>query len=220
MSDSATIMLVPFRAARPRMRVLRKFQRHVQRIHELVDLDGLGEIVEESGLEALLDVAGHRIGAERDDRDMRRRRVCAQDFHRFDPADAGQVDVHQDHLRLIGARELDAEIAVRRAQQAQVGAARDELLDQLQVGRIVFHVEQRAQRRAIAAPAVAPAPRARLPEPQAAARSSGSTRPRTRCPPRRCFPRRWRPPSARPAAWSPPGRCPCLPPRRPPCRAD
>ena len=124
-------------------------QRDVQRVHELVDLDGLGQVVEESGLEASLDIAGHRVGAQRDDRDMRRRRVGAQDFHGLDSADAGQVDVHQDHLRLIGARELDAEIAVGRAQQAQVGAAGDELLDQLQVGRVVFDVEQRAQRGAV-----------------------------------------------------------------------
>ena len=74
-------------------------------------------------------------------------------FMRFDAADARQVDVHQDHVRQIGARELDAEVAVGRAQQAQVGTARDQLLDQLQVGRIVLDVEQRAQRRASAAPA-------------------------------------------------------------------
>ena len=80
-------------------------------------------------------------------------------LHGLDAADAGQVDVHQDHLRLIGARELDAEVAVRGAQQAQVGAARDELLDQLQVGRIVFDVEQGAQRRAVGACGRTAAPR-------------------------------------------------------------
>ena len=113
---------------------------------------------------------------------VRRRRVGAQDLHGLDPADAGQVDVHQDHVRLIGARKLDAEIAIRRAQQAQVGAARDELLDQFQVGRVVFHVEQRAQRRAVRHLR----PRQRrtlgLREWQAAVRSSGSIRSRTRCP--------------------------------------
>ena len=34
-----------------------------------------------------------------------------------------------------------------RAQQAHIGAARDELLDQLQVGRVVLYIEQGAQRR-------------------------------------------------------------------------
>ena len=50
--------------------------------------------------------------------------VRAQDFHGFDSADAGQVDVHQNDVRLIDARKLDAEIAVRYAQQSQFRAAR------------------------------------------------------------------------------------------------
>src|SRR5450759_2892958 len=36
----------------------RKFQCHVQRIHELVDLDRFGEITEESCLQTILDIAG------------------------------------------------------------------------------------------------------------------------------------------------------------------
>ena len=44
----------------------------------------------------------------------------AQDLQGLDAADAGQVDVHQDHVRLAGARDLDAEIAVCRGQQAHV----------------------------------------------------------------------------------------------------
>ena len=70
-----------------------------------------------------------------------------QNLQGLDAADAGQVDVHQDHLRLVRAGQLDAERPVHRAQQADVGAPRDELLDQLQVGRVVLHVEQGAQRR-------------------------------------------------------------------------
>ena len=38
-------------------------------------------------------------------------------------------------------------LPVHRGQQAHVGAARDELLDQLQVGRVVLDIEQGAQRR-------------------------------------------------------------------------
>ena len=44
------------------------------------------------------------------------------------------------------AREFDTETAVHRTQQMQVGAARNELLDQFQVGRIVFHIKHRAWR--------------------------------------------------------------------------
>ena len=126
-----------------------KFQRHAQRVHELVDLDGLGEIPEESCLQALPDVARHGIRAEGHDGDVRGDRVFAQDFHCLDTADVRQIDVHQDHLRLGGARKLDAESPVHRGQQAQIGAARDEFLNQLQVGRVVLYTEQGAQPRAV-----------------------------------------------------------------------
>ena len=46
-------------------------------------------------------------------------------------------------------------VPVSRTQQAHIRAARDELLDQLQVGRVVLHIEQRAPQRARAEPALA-----------------------------------------------------------------
>ena len=94
-------------------------------MHELVDLEGFGDVVQETGLEGPFDVIRYRIGAERNDGDMRRRCISAQDFQRFDPADARQVDVHQDHRRLMGARRFNAQMGVRRGEQAQVGAARN-----------------------------------------------------------------------------------------------
>ena len=97
-------------------------------------------------------------------------------------------------------------------QQAHVRAARDELLDQLQIRRIVLDIEQGAQRCAAAGPVLA----ATLADSASPTSSCGlgrrrSVRSRTRCPRRRCFPRRSRPPSVRPVACSPPGRCRCLP---------
>src|ERR1051326_6208886 len=76
-----------------------KFQCHGQRAHELVDPDGLGEIPEESRLQAVLDVPGDRVRAEGEDWDVLSRRVVAQNLHGFDAADAGQADVHQDDVR-------------------------------------------------------------------------------------------------------------------------
>ena len=52
---------------------------------------------------------------------MRGCRVLAKDFQGFDSADAGQVDVHEDHIGLIGARQLDAQAAVFGGQQADIG---------------------------------------------------------------------------------------------------
>ncbi len=72
-------------------RLFRKFQRHVQRVHEFFDLDGLGEIAEESRLQALLDVARHGVGAEGDDGDVRGGRVFAQDFQGSMPLMPGRL---------------------------------------------------------------------------------------------------------------------------------
>ncbi len=52
-------------------------------------------------------------------------------------------------FRPVGARKLDAQISVAGAEQAHIRAARDELFDQLQVGRVVLYIEQRAQRRVV-----------------------------------------------------------------------
>src|SRR6266699_327037 len=122
-------------------------QRHIQRLHELVDPDGLGEIAEESRLQTRLDVARYRVGAQGEDRDVSRCRVSAQDLHGVGAADAGQIDIHQYHLRPGGARELDAQLSVHGGQQPDIGPARDKLLDQPQVGRVVLYIEQGAKRR-------------------------------------------------------------------------
>src|ERR1039458_6634476 len=126
-----------------------EFQCHVQRLHELMDLDWFGEVAEESSLQALLDVARHGIGTEGNHGNVRGRRVIAKNSEGFDAADARQIDVHQDHFRLVRARQPDTQISVCRSQQAHIRAARDELLDQHEVSRVVLHIEQRAQRRAV-----------------------------------------------------------------------
>ena len=87
---------------------------------------------------------GHRIGTKRNDRYVRHCQVIAEDFHRLDPTHAWQVDVHQDHLRLMDACRRDTSLTVWRAAQMQIGAARDKLLDQFQVGRIIFDVKHRS----------------------------------------------------------------------------
>src|ERR1043166_7857178 len=57
-----------------------EFERYVQRIHELMDLDRFGEIAEKSSQQALLDVARHGIRTQGDHGDMLRSRVLAKDL--------------------------------------------------------------------------------------------------------------------------------------------
>src|SRR5579864_4632464 len=101
-----------------------EFQCSVQGMHELVDLDWFGEIPEESCLQALFDVARHGIGTEGNHGNVRRCRVTAKDAQGIDTTDAGQIDIHQDDVGLLGARELDTQIAVSGSQQAQIRTPR------------------------------------------------------------------------------------------------
>src|SRR5476651_974818 len=55
----------------------------------------------------------------------------------------GQIYIHQNHVWLIGARQLDAQLPFNRRQQFQIGAALDQLLDQFQICRIVLDIKQR-----------------------------------------------------------------------------
>src|ERR1700674_5738226 len=106
----------------------REFQCYLQRLHEFPDFDWFGEIAEESGLQSLLDVAKHGDCTEGDYRDMRGYRVFAKDFEGFDAANAGKIDVHEDHIRLFGACQLNALKSVSGSQRGDIGIARDELL--------------------------------------------------------------------------------------------
>src|SRR5450830_1747962 len=137
----------PDRLACPDWRSSRHAERRVERLHELGYVDGLGQIAQEAGVEAFAHVTRQGVGRQGDDGDVRRQRIDAQQAQHLGAADAGQVDIHQDQVGLVLARQRDAEVAIDGAEHAQVAAAGDQLLDQDQVGRIVLHVQHLAARR-------------------------------------------------------------------------
>ena len=51
-------------------------------------------------------------------------------------ADTGQIDIHQDDIRPGGARKLDAEVSRSPRSASGYPGGADEILDQLQVGRM------------------------------------------------------------------------------------
>src|ERR1700694_2495185 len=58
----------------------REHQGLFQSVHKLTDLDRFGQIPEESSLQALLDVARHRICTESNHGDVRGCRIFPKDF--------------------------------------------------------------------------------------------------------------------------------------------
>ena len=103
-----------------RCSIPRKHQRRIKRFHKFIDLDWLGEITKETRFQPLLDVAQHGIGAKGYDGDVFCCWVVAQYIHGFDAANAGQVDVHQNDIRSMGARQRHALVPVSRAKHAYI----------------------------------------------------------------------------------------------------
>src|ERR1044071_9430065 len=94
LSELATISLAALR--RP---CGRKFKCQVQRVHKLLDLDGLGEVTEEAGFQSFLNVARHGIGTEGNDGDVLCGLVLAEDLQGFDGADTRQISIHENDVR-------------------------------------------------------------------------------------------------------------------------
>ena len=90
----------------------------------------------------IFDIARQGMGAQGNDRDVRRYRVCTQVFQHLKAVDAGQINIHQNHIRKISARQRDTRIPIARIQHVDILIALEHLLDQHQVGRVVFHIKQ------------------------------------------------------------------------------
>ena len=120
----------------------RQLQGFVDGSVELGNLDGFGQVAEKARSQAVADVALHGIGRQRDDGDVRRARIVAQDALRLVAIHAGQVDIHQDHIGAALQRQRDAMACVGGRDHAQMGQEADDVFHQPQAGRIVFHVQQ------------------------------------------------------------------------------
>ena len=125
----------------------RQRQRAVNRIVERDQADRLGQLAEKAGGDTAPDIALHRMRGQRDNGNVGGARIVAQYLLGDSAATTRQINVHQDHLRHARLRQCYPHLGVRRRNQDQVGAEADDFLDQRQVGRIVFDVQQ--QRRTL-----------------------------------------------------------------------
>ncbi len=102
----------------------------------------LGQVAVKPGGQAGFDVARHGIGAQGQHRYVRGAGVGLQHVQGLHAADAGQIDVHQNQIWQVGACHGYAAHRVGCAQQPQVALARHQLHHQLQVGTVIFHIQQ------------------------------------------------------------------------------
>ena len=89
-----------------------EFKCHFQSVHELIDLDWFGEIPEEPACRPFSMSRGMALALRATTGICAVSGIIAKDFKSLDAADAGKVDVHEDHVRLVGSRKLDAPVSV------------------------------------------------------------------------------------------------------------
>ena len=82
--DSSSALRVTLLTQRPRcaggsgLGAARRVQPDAQQREQLLGVDRLGDVVGRAGLDALLAVALHRLGGERDDRQVREPLACSR----------------------------------------------------------------------------------------------------------------------------------------------
>ena len=112
------------------------------------DIKRFGQIGHGAGLAHARDVAGHSIGAQHHHRDLPRLGVCLQAAQHLVAQDVRQVHVQQDQVGLVLAGQVQPHAALHRRQQPYPCHPAQQVLDQRQVGQVVFDVEHRPLRRA------------------------------------------------------------------------
>jgi NAD(P)-dependent dehydrogenase (short-subunit alcohol dehydrogenase family) len=86
------------------------------------------------------------VGGDHHDRDRGGARVRAQPSQHLLAGGVGQVQVEQDQVRHVLARQLDADQPLQRGHDAPPRPRQQDRLDQVQVRQVVLDVEQRGRR--------------------------------------------------------------------------
>src|SRR5262245_23908636 len=113
-------------------------QKAVDGLEELADRDRLGDVGLAAALADLLLVALHGEGGDRDDRDAAQLRVLLEPLGDLEAGDLGQLDVHQDEVGPVFARQshrLEPVLGLERA----VAVRLEQVVEQLHVEVVVLN---------------------------------------------------------------------------------
>ena len=97
----------------------------------------LGHEVITAGVDRALTVLLHRESGDGDDRDARGPRLFAQQARDGPPVDAREQQVHEDRVGTLGARDVEAALAIHGDQRLMTRGANDALRDVEVVGLVL-----------------------------------------------------------------------------------
>src|SRR6516164_4383613 len=117
---------------------------------QAVELDGLGVEIVAAGGERLLAVAGHRVCAERDDRNVARRRIGLEAARRLPAVDLRQIEIHQDQVGPLGGSRRDPGGAIPGAENFIAAEDIEPQLQHVEIILVVLDIEQPPHRRTLA----------------------------------------------------------------------
>src|SRR5262247_3270008 len=109
-------------------------------VEELARAVGLGKVGRGARVHGLLVVSREGEGGDDDDRNLRRLRLRPNGSRRVETGELGELDVHDDHVRLVAPGRGHASLAVMRLEQV-VGLAGEEVAHDLPVELVVLDEE-------------------------------------------------------------------------------
>ncbi len=72
----------------------------INSLHKQSDLDGLGDVSEETSSKSVLNRHMHRVGTDSNDRYVRGDWIRTEQIQNHQPADIGQIAIEQDQFRM------------------------------------------------------------------------------------------------------------------------
>src|ERR1041384_8382241 len=107
-------------------------------LDELADRDRLRQVSLAAALADALLVALHRKGSDGDDRNCLQLRIVLEPLRHFEPGNFRQLNVHQDQVRLVLAREIERLDTVAGTDRL-VAVSFQEIVEELHVQLVVLH---------------------------------------------------------------------------------
>ena len=116
-------------------------EQFVDGAQEFCDVDRLGDVRGGTVGQESFDLSFSGVGAEHDHWEFGGARIGAQGAQYAVAVDVGKVEIEEYECGLVSAGKVEPEASLHRGYEVDVAAGGEDVLDQLDVGEVVFNVE-------------------------------------------------------------------------------